>query len=80
MFYWLNLSIYSWEVQRGLFIWFGEEKEPDVGEDTDALFPLRTEKALGEKVKIRGVVCIDKVSREKTFEKLLVLFRQVVFL
>jgi hypothetical protein len=67
-------------VQRGLFIWLGEEKEADVGEDTDALFPLRTEKALGVKVKIRGVVSIDKVGGEKTFEKLLVLLRQVVFL
>jgi hypothetical protein len=67
-------------VQRGLFIWLGEEKEANVGEYTDALFPLRTEKALGVKVKIRGVVSIDKVGGEKTFEKLLILFRQVVFL
>ena len=53
--------VYGWEVQRRLLVRLREQEEPDVGKDTDALFPLRTEEALGEEFEVRRVVSVNEV-------------------
>jgi len=73
-------GIYGWKMQRRLLFRLGEQEKADVGKHTDALLPLRTEEALSVKLEVRRVVSVDEVGREKTFDQLLVLFRQVVFL
>lgn len=53
--------VYGWEVQRRLLIWLREQEEANVGKDTDALLPLRTEEALGEELQVRRVVSVNEV-------------------
>ena len=54
-------GVYGWEVQRRLLVRLGEQKEADVGKDTDALLPLRTEEALGEEFEVRRVVSVNEI-------------------